>query len=211
MISGTGKLALAATLGALSISSPVQAADVVAPPSGQVTLDVQTVNGSGCPSGTASVAMSADNTAFKITYSEYLAEAGGTADTTDWRKNCQVNLVVNVPAGFSFAVAQADYYGRLHLESGATALERANYYFAGSSDNSYVDHTFTGAADGAWHTTDSTAAADLVWSACGASKSLNINTELRVTAGTSSKRSYISMRASDGDVYTLVNFQWQQC
>ena len=209
-------LATVVTLSALSLPGPafgvVPAADVSTPPSEQVTLDLQTVNGSGCPAGTATATMQSDNTGFRITYTAFLAQDGGAVANTDFRKNCQVNLLVNIPQGFTFAIAKADYSGRAHLETGATALERSNYYFQGSSDNNYVDHTFSGPLNGGWRATDITAAADLVYAPCGVVRSLNINTELRVDAGTSSaKTSYISMRASDGDVYTLVQFQWKQC
>lgn len=208
-------LATALTLSALSLPGPALAAssaEAGAPPGGQITLDVQTVNGSGCPAGTASVAMLSDNTGFKITYSDYLAQDGGAAKATDVRKNCQVNLLVHIPQGFTFAIARADYWGRAHLEPGATALSRSNYYFQGSSDNTYADHVFTGPYDGGWFASDITATADLVYAPCGAVRSLNINTELRVNAGANDTRaSYISMRASDGNVYTIVNFQWKQC
>jgi hypothetical protein len=182
-----------------------------APPSAAITLDVQTVNGSGCPAGTANVSMLPDNTGFKITYSAFRAEDGGNADPTDIRQNCQVNLLVHIPQGFTFAVARADYWGKAHLESGATALERSNYYYQGSSGNSFVDHTFAGPLDSTWRATDITQTADLLYAPCGAVRSLNINTELRVNSGTSTAKSYISLRASDGEVYTLVQFQWKQC
>jgi hypothetical protein len=205
-------LASVIALCTLSLSGPARAADTTsAPPGGQITLDVQTVNGSGCPAGTAWASMLPDNTGFRINYSDYLAEDGGSSSPTGFRKNCQVNLLVHIPQGFTFAIARADYWGRAHLEAGATALERANYYFQGSSDNSYVDHTISGSYDGTWRTTDVTSVAELVWAPCGVTRSLNINTELRVDAGTSTKRSWISMRASDGEAYTIVQFQWKQC
>jgi hypothetical protein len=205
-------LASVIALSTLSLSGPARAADTAsAPPGGQITLDVQTVNGSGCPAGSAWVSMLPDNTGFRINYADYLAEDGGGTGPTSFRKNCQINLLVHIPQGFTFAIARADYWGRAHLEPGATALERANYYFQGSSDNSYVDHTFAGAYDGTWRATDATATADLVWAPCGITRSLNINTELRVNSGSSSRRSYMSMRASDGEVYTIVQFQWRQC
>jgi hypothetical protein len=206
-------LASVIVLSALSLSSPAHAsaAEASAPPTTPITLDVQTVNGSGCPAGTASVAMLPDNTGFRIYYNRYLAADGGSSAPTDIRKNCQVNLLVHIPQGFTFAIARADYWGRAHLEAGATALERANYYFQGSSDNTYVDHQFSGPYDGTWRATDITQTADLIYADCGATRSLNINTELRVDAGTSSARSYISMRASDGQAYTLVQFSWKEC
>lgn len=205
-------LATAVALAVPSSAAPAYADDAAsAPPSEKITLDVQTVNGSGCPAGTASVAMLSDSTGFKITYTAFRAEDGGNAGVTDFRKNCQVNLQVDIPPGFTFAVARADYWGKVHLESGATALERSNYYYQGSSENNYIDHPFAGPQDGTWRATDITQTADLVYAPCGAVRSLNINTELRVNSGTSAAKSYISLRASDGEVYTLVHFRWRQC
>lgn len=185
--------------------------DAAAPPSSVVTLSVNTVNGSGCPAGTATVTMLPGNTGFKISYSNFRAEDGGTAGATDFRKNCQVNLDVHVPGGFTFAVASANYVGRAYLQSGTTALQRSNYYYQGSSEDNWVEHAINGPLNGTWRTTDVTAEADLVWSPCGEVRNLNINTELRVNAGTSTTKNWISLKSSDGEVYTLVNFQWAAC
>lgn len=81
------------------------------PPPDKIVIKVATVNGSGCPQGTAAVAVSEDNTAFTVTYSDYLAQAGGDSPPTAFRKNCQLNLLVHVPQGFTYAVAGADYRG----------------------------------------------------------------------------------------------------
>jgi uncharacterized protein DUF4360 len=208
-------LATVITLSALAPSGPALGsgnAAAAAPPSAPVTVAVQTVNGSGCPAGTASVAMLPDNTGFRITYSDFIARAGGNVPATDFRKNCQVNLLVYIPQGFTFAVARADYWGKLRLAAGASALERSNYYYQGSSDDNYVDHPISGPTAGTWHTVDVTDNAELVYAPCGAVRSLNINTELRVDAGpAAATTSYISLRASEGDVYTVVQFQWKQC
>ncbi|MGC9667503.1 DUF4360 domain-containing protein [Planosporangium sp. 12N6] len=187
-------------------------ADSVAPPS-EVTLDVVTVNGSGCPAGTATVTMLPDRTGFRVTYTSFVAQDGGAAKPTDIRKNCQINLRVHVPQGFTYAIARADYRGRVHLASGATGLHRTNYYFQGSSDNNYVDHPFAGPVDGAWRDTDITDVTELVYQPCGEVSILNINTELRVDSGTSaaSAVNYLSMSASDGNVDTIVQFQWKRC
>jgi len=75
----------------------------------------------------------------------------------------------------------------------------------------YLTHWFAGPLDGGWRATDITASAELVYAPCGVTRSLNINTELRVDSGSSTAKSYISMRTSDGEVYTIVNFQWKQC
>lgn len=184
-----------------------------APPGDRIVLDVVTVNGSGCPPGTADVSILSDNTGFRVTYRDFLARAGGSATPTEFRKNCQINVLVHIPQGFTFAIASAEYRGRARLESGASALQRSNYYFQGSADNNYVDHSFSGPLSAVWETRDVTPVAELVYAPCGQYRNLNINTELRVDEGTqnANKVSTMSMRATEGNVDTLYNFHWKQC
>jgi hypothetical protein len=184
------------------------------PPSNQIVIDVVTVNGSGCPAGTAAVAVSPDNTAFTVTYSSYLAMVGVGSIPTDFRKNCQLNLRVHVPQGFTYAIAQADYRGFASLAGGATAMERANYYFQGNSQTAFIVHPFTGMLDDNWQTTDMVDVAALVYAPCGEQRNLNINTELRVAAGTSNPAtttSFMSMDSTDGAINTIYHFAWKQC
>ncbi|MGW5324643.1 DUF4360 domain-containing protein [Streptomyces sp. NPDC004014] len=183
------------------------------PPPDKIVIDVATVNGSGCPAGTAAVAVSPDNTAFTVTYSDYLAQAGGNSDPTAFRKNCQLNLVVHVPQGFTYAIASADYRGFLSLQPGATATQKASYYFQGSSNTAARTHPFSGAYNDDWQATDQTDWAQLVWAPCGVLRNFNINTELRVNAGSTSpgKVSFMTMDSTDGDISTVYHLAWKEC
>jgi hypothetical protein len=184
------------------------------PPPGKITISVVTVNGSGCPAGTAAVAVSPDNTAFTVTYSQYSASVGVGAKPTDLRKNCQINLQVHVPQGFTYAIAQADYRGYASVVNGASVMERANYYFQGQSPTAYTVHNFAGPLDDDWQATDSTDLAALVYAPCGEQRLFNINTELRAAAGTSNPRtttSFISMDSTDGAINTTYQFAWLKC
>jgi len=184
------------------------------PPSDHIVIDVITVNGSGCPAGTAAVAVSLDNTAFTVTYSNYLAQVGIGSIPTDFRKNCQLNILVHVPAGFTYAIASANYRGFASLAPGATGLERANYFFQGQSPTSFIQHPFTGPMQDDWQSTDATDLAALVFAPCGVQRNLNINTELRVAAGTSDPTrttSFMTMDSTDGQITTTYHFAWMQC
>jgi hypothetical protein len=202
---------------AFSLVGPASAASAEAPesapPSGKITLDVVTVNGSGCPAGTASVSMLPDNTGFRITYRDFVVQAGGDAKPTDFRKNCQVNVLVHIPQGYTLAIARADYVGRARLEAGATGLQRTNYYFQGSSANNYSDHTFSGPLWSRWHTIDAAPVEELVFAPCGEHRNINVNTELRVDEGSlnAAKVSSLSLRSSEGSVETIIQFSWKTC
>jgi len=183
------------------------------PPPDKIVINVATVNGSGCPQGTTAVAVSEDNTAFTVTYSAYLAQVGGNSDPTAFRKNCQLNLVVHVPQGFTYAIASADYRGFASLQRGASGAQKASYYFQGSSNTTSKNHPFSGPYDDNWQANDTTEVAQLVWAPCGVQRNFNINTELRVSAGSSSSSavSFMTMDSTDGDISTVYHMAWEHC
>ncbi|GGP64617.1 DUF4360 domain-containing protein [Saccharothrix coeruleofusca] len=194
----------------MSALIPTAQSEAVPPPD-YVTVDVVTVNGSGCPAGTAAVAASPDRTAFTVTYSAFLAEAGEGAAPTDFRKNCQLAVKVGYPQGFTFGVAQADYRGFAHLQAGATGMEQGNYYFAGMSPTGRKSHSFTGPYSDNWQATDATEFGSIVYAPCGESRLVNLNTELRVSNGSAQGTSFMVMDSTDGSVSTKYHFAWKRC
>lgn len=204
----------AATL-MIGTAAPAHSAPAgISSPPDKIAIEVATVNGSGCREGTAQVAVSPDNTAFTVTYSDYLAEVGPGAPTTAFRKNCQLNLRVHVPSGFTYAIVEADYRGYAFLQPGARGQQKASYYFQGMPQTVQRTHTFNGPYDDNWQATDTTEYADLVWAPCGERRNFNINTELRVNAGTSNPlndTSFMTMDSTDTSVSTLYHLAWQEC
>ncbi|MEU7580188.1 DUF4360 domain-containing protein [Streptomyces sp. NPDC041068] len=190
-----------------------QAPAALAPP-GKVTIDLVSVNGSGCRPGTATVAVSPDNTAFTVTYSEYLAQVGKGAKPTDFRKNCQLGLNVHAPQGFTYAVAKADYRGFASLQKGASATQQANYYFQGMSRTTYRTHRFHGPLRDNWQVSDTTPIHAIVHAPCGEQRNFNVNTELQVDGGRSdtvNTNSFIATDSTDGDFTTKYHFSWKKC
>jgi hypothetical protein len=188
--------------------------DPVPPPSDRIVIDVVTVNGSGCPPGSAALAVSPDNTAFTVTYSTYLAQVGVGAKPTDYRKNCQLNVLVHVPQGFTYAINRVDYRGFASLSAGATGKQLASYYFQGSPNTDIRTHNFSGKLEDNWQTSDETDIAVVEYAPCGAMRNLNINTELRVSAGTSDPKkttSFLAMDSTDGSITTTYHFHWKHC
>jgi hypothetical protein len=205
--------AMAISMAMSLLATPAVVPDSLPPPQ-RITIEVVTVNGSGCPAGTAAVAAASDNSAFTVTYSNYLAQVGVGAKPTDFRKNCQLNLRITIPQGFTYAIAEADYRGFAALAPGATGLERASYYFQGTSPTTAISHSFSGPLVDNWQASDVTDAAALVFAPCGLQRNLNVNTELRVSAGTSNPTtttSFMTMDSTDGSLSTVYHLAWMQC
>lgn len=193
------------------IAEPPYFTDV---PPGQVAIELLTVNGTGCGPGTTAVAVNDDKTAFTVTYSDYYAMVGVGAAPADFRKNCQLNLAILVPQGFTYAIASVDYRGYAFLADGAYGVENASYYFQGSEDTRESRTTFRGPMDDNWTVTDVTEWEQLVWAPCGEVRNFNINTELRVNAGTSdptTTTSLLTMDSTDGEFETTYHFAWREC
>ncbi|MER7581894.1 DUF4360 domain-containing protein [Kitasatospora sp. NPDC097691] len=183
------------------------------PPSTPIVIDSVAANGSGCPLGTAAVSVAPDNTAFTVTYSNYMAKVGPGSAPTDYRKNCQLNLVVHVPGGYTYAVVSAGYQGFASLAQGASGTLRAGYHVQGSPRTSNTTHRFEGAFQNDWQVTDTVDVAARVFAPCGAERNLDINTELQVDQGTSSPSatSFMSMDSTDGSIRTVYHLAWKRC
>ncbi|WP_406511059.1 DUF4360 domain-containing protein [Streptomyces sp. NBC_00161] len=204
---------MTASLVMLTPSAGASTTESASAPLGKVTIDVAAVNGTGCPPGTAAVAVAPDNSAFTVTYSSYMAQVGPGAPATAGRRNCLLSLVVHIPQGYTYAIAQADYRGFASLAAGALGTQKAGYYFQGMSQTAQRTHEFAGPFSDNWQTTDTTRINALSWSPCGEQRNFNINTELRVEAGTSSPSatSFMALDSTDGSVTSIYHFSWKQC
>ncbi|TYB48141.1 DUF4360 domain-containing protein [Actinomadura chibensis] len=186
-------------------SAPPAAAD---PPPGGATVEIATVNGSGCPRGTAAVAVFNDGDDFRvsITTEPARAEAGGASAPADSRKPCQVNLKVHVPQGYTYAVRQTDYSGDAHLEPGASATLSSSAYLQGTTPPKPATRTLRGPYSGPWRFEISES--EPVFSPCGEQRNQNFGAELRVDMGDSdpAKTNFIE---TDGK--TVYHFAWKRC
>ncbi len=142
-----------------------------------------------------------------------MAQVGPQSRPTDFRKNCQLNLKVNAPGGFTYGIAQADYRGFADLQKGAKGTVKASYYFQGMSDTDQRSKTYNGALSDNWQVTHKTDVASIVYHPCGEKRNFNINTELRVDKGTSDpkKTSFMAMDSTDGSIETIYHFAWKTC
>lgn len=173
-----------------------------------LSLGKPSYGGTGCPAGTASVALSGDKKSISLRFERYEVEAGGGSGRTFDRKSCNLAIPLSVPSGISVAVVGAQYRGVNRLPAGAEAQFRAEYFFAGGR-GPVLSRAFNGPLQGRFSFGDEVTARSAVWSACGADVILRTNTSLRV--GTTGRLASSSVRSQKIRTAIVYRLQWRKC
>ncbi len=169
-------------------------------------------NGSGCPIGSVGQNIAPDFKAFTLTFSDYIAEIGPGIPLSDARKNCQLTLDMYFPQGWQFAIATFDYRGYVSLDRRVQATQSSAYYFQGQGQTGRFSTNFSGPVDRDYQFRDTIGLTSLVWSPCGATRALNINTQVRLNNRSNPNGSgLITTDSIDGQIIHKYGLQWRRC
>ncbi|KAF2400247.1 hypothetical protein EJ06DRAFT_577531, partial [Trichodelitschia bisporula] len=149
------------------------------PPPPQVVIRSVSYGGSGCPDGSASVSISSDRTTLNLIFDSFQAYIGPAVSITQNRHNCQMNIDLDVPTGWTWSVWSVDQRGYLQLDPGVSATLAATYYFSGQTKQSRLARTFTGPYAGDYLKRDQADVA--IWSPCSGSGMFNVNQAVGLT------------------------------
>jgi hypothetical protein len=166
--------------------------------------------GSGCPAGSVSEMLSPDREAFTLLFDSYIAEAGPGISLANGRKNCQVAVDLRFPQGWSYTIFDVDYRGFAQLDPGTVGTQKTTYYFQGSSQSVSLQSNYTGPKNADYHIRDSLGLDAVVWSPCGATRAVNMNTQVRVTAS-GSRRALMTIDSIDGQLKHRYGIRWRRC
>ncbi len=207
MVSLKSMFNVCAPLVALALSS---SAFADAPPYARVRS--MTYNGTGCPVNSVASNISPDRQAFTAIFSEYVVEVGPGVPFNQKRKNCQLNLDLDFPSGWSYSLFTVDYRGYVALERGVKATQSASYYFQGQGKTATLKTTMTGPIDENFSIRDTLGLEALVWSPCGAQRALNINSQVQAdNSRASSKHGLITTDSIDGQLKLVYGIKWTRC
>lgn len=176
---------------------------------GGIRLGEPEYGGSGCPGGSASVALSPDQSAISILFDQYVVEAGGTKSFA--RKNCNIAVPVHVPQGYSVAVMAIDYRGFVQLPAGARANLTVNYFLAGQGRGVTSSKRFFGATSQDYLTSDRLGLESIVWSGCGADTILRANTSMLVNTNSRREQAMATVDSADIEAGLVYHIQWKTC
>lgn len=166
--------------------------------------------GSGCPAGSVAQSLSADAKAFTLLFDSYVAEAGPGVALSNGRKNCQIAVDLRYPQGWSYTIFDVDYRGYAKLDPGTVGTQKTTYYFQGAASQASLQTNYSGPKDADYHIRDSLGINALVWSPCGATRAVNMNTQVRVTAS-GSRRALMTIDSIDGQLKHVYGIQWRRC
>lgn len=168
--------------------------------------------GSGCPAGTIAENVSPDLEAFTLLFDSYYAEAGQGVPLSASRKNCQINIEFDCPAGWKYAILDLDTRGYAALESGVKGIQQTSFYYQGQSQTGSVARTFEGPFDGDYQVRDVLPAAGRQWGTCGPrARSLNINTSIRVDNLRNRRASgLMTVDSVDGSLVQTYGIIWER-
>lgn len=167
--------------------------------------------GSGCAAGTARGEFPVNGTEFLILWDSFSAQAGPGIPVRDARKNCSINIDLDYTHGWQYTVESIEYNGRADVAEGSQALAGSAYYFQGDQNTIRFNTVFDGPVRRNFRIRDTTAPEDQVWSTCDATRSLNINYQVRLAdAAASSPVGTISFGIGS-TAGTFLKLKWRQC
>ena len=173
-------------------------------------LGAAAYGGTGCPSGSASVMVSPDETAVSILFDSYVAEAGYTTNRSVDRKSCNITIPVSVPQGYTVSIFQVDYRGFNSVPVGASTRFDAEYFWAGSR-GPRLTKLFRGPVIDNYTLTDELLATTLVWAPCGASVNLRVNTSMVAQSNSQFDQTLGTVDSADITSGLIYHLKWKRC
>jgi hypothetical protein len=187
-----------------ALSAAVLTLATAVPPTQPATIDLLTASGSGCQPATTAIALSPDNQAFTVTYSDFAVQGHGQTA----HKDCTLTIRLTPPTGYSYGIDETDYRGFAHLDDKDRGVETATYRLAGLPTR-HSTQTFAGPQDDDWQVTDRPEANEVVHGPCNDRKPLTITADLKLDG--QSTTSFMTMDSTDGQVSSRFHLSWLKC
>lgn len=200
-------LSIIALVAPVYVATPTPAyAD--SPNPNEVYVQSISYGGTGCPQGTVGSSFSDDRKTFTLIFDSFVASSGPGVPVTQNRKNCQLNINLHLPEGFTFAIHTFDYRGYVQLPAGVTAEQLSTYYFQGETKQATGKTRFNGPVAKDYLSRDTLA--NVAWMPCARVVPLNINSQVRLT-GATNLASQITVDSIDGKARTILHLTFRRC
>lgn len=193
--------------------SPIALAD--APGPGEVEIKDVTVNGSGCPIGTASVLVTNSRPGgpadyFQVTYDNFIVERGDDLAPKDSRKFCNLALDVKFPQGWAFTIFKMEMDGYAEIARGARGEVKTEYFFPHVSRKKRHRKRVKGPFEGDYTQMDDIGIFSSITSRCGVTIPLNLKTTMKLS-GSRKRYSTMTVDVQSGLFVQKFGLRWKRC
>lgn len=140
--------------------------------------------GSGCSSRNVRAQLSPDNHALLFTSLEIEAELDPTVtpSVNNPSKACNISMLLDYPAGWTFTLVSADHVGRASLEEGTLGQQTSTTWFQGDLvRGGTFSTTLQGPFFGAGYKRREALSGPAAWAPCYGQRYLNINVDVSVS------------------------------
>lgn len=176
-----------------------------------ITMGQPTFNGSGCSSQTARATLSPNGQQISILFDSFIAEAGTNLFSSEVdQKNCDMNIPIRVPNGYSIALFSIDYRGYADLPGNSRLRFSAEYSIAGKSSRRYSKEFLGPLADNYYFKNEIQSEMN-VWSQCGAETLLRTQSNILVESRLNAGHAYASIDSIDVQSGIVFNIQYRKC
>jgi hypothetical protein len=176
----------------------------------EVYIQSISYGGTGCPQGSVGSSFANDRQSATLIFDSFVASSGPGVPVTESRKNCQIDVNLHVPQGFTFSTGTVDYRGYVQLPAGVSAEQKSVYYFQGEQAQNSSGTIFTGPVAKDYLASDKLPLTTFVPEECGAVRPVNINAQVRLT-GNLSQSSQITTDSIDGKITHILGLRWRRC
>ncbi|WP_131738531.1 DUF4360 domain-containing protein [Actinomadura roseirufa] len=188
--------ARAPTLAVPSAIPAAASAPRFSPTPKNVYIDIAAVKGTGCRAGSVSVDVSPYHDSFRVTYYQYLAEAGNGLDPALSRVDCTVTLKMRYTRGFTYTVSSTDHRGYAFLQPGTEASQAAGYAYEGERYKE-ITHLVPGPYKNDLQFTDVVPDSQLAWLPCGNYRHLDLIRRPTTSPGSNARHSALNEGATE--------------
>ena len=175
-----------------------------------VAIGYPAMGGTGCPAGSASIALSPDAKTLSVLFDSFQVEAAGATRTQ--RKSCDIAIPLHVPSGMTVSVYQIDYRGFNSLPgSGAWSRINSSYFIPGSSQSLNFSKLWQGPMDDDYLFSTPLTAQSLVWSPCGADINMRSKVSMQVSTNAYGEQALSTVDSIDMNASMLYHLNWNTC
>lgn len=179
----------------------------------QIRLGVPAYGGTGCPSGSASVSLTDDQSILSVLFDSFVVEAPSATGARFDRKSCNLRIPVSVGPGYQVALIAFDYRGFAAIPHGGRGQFEARYAYVGQARPAIFRKTFASGLVDNYSLKNELISTSIDWSPCSTGRDLMMTVDANILAMTNNRleATNVSIDSVDVSAGLLYAIQLRRC